>query len=263
MFVSGGDDSRDALLPTTPHVLTHLPRVPQPCVPASIGIAADPAWVAKFSTAAAGPEQFWLSYGATPDSMLLGWLTADMTAPTTVQYGTSSGSYTKTASGNASFYKYSSSYTSGLIHHVPLTGLAPATVYYYLVAGATQEHSFTSSPGVGQIFPYTMGIFADIGENSDADSTVAHMIAGAGSIDSYLLNGDISYATGCEARGCITWDAFQRMMSPLACCKPIGIAIGNHEQGEEKIHILPHPRPHLLTLTSTPPPHPPPLRPRR
>lgn len=192
------------------------------------GIAAEPAWVAKFSTAAAGPEQFWLNYGSSPDQMVVGWVTSDMTAASTVQYGTSKGSYTKTATGNATFYKYSARYTSGLIHHVTLSGLAPKTVYYYLVAGSTTEYSFTSSPGVGQFYPYTLGTFADIGENGDADSTVAHMLAGAPSIDSYLLNGDISYASGCESTGCTTWDAFQRMMSPLAAIKPISINIGNH-----------------------------------
>ena len=181
----------------------------------------------KFSVAAPGPEQFWINLGATPDVMVVGWVTADMTAPSTVAYGTSSGAYTHTATGNASFYKYSSKYTSGLIHHVPLAGLAPATVYYYKVAGASAEYSFTSSPGVGPIFPYTIGTFADIGENIDADMTVQHMLAGAKGIDSYLLNGDLSYATGCESSGCGTWDSFQRMMSPLASIKPIAIAIGS------------------------------------
>ena len=176
--------------------------------------------MAKFSVAAPGPEQFWLNFGATPDVMVVGWVTADMTAASTVQYGTTSGAYTHTATGNATFYKYSAKYTSGLIHHVPLAGLAPATVYYYKVAGAGAEYSFTSSPGVGPIFPYTIGTFADIGESFNADETVQHMISGSAGIDSYLLNGDISYASGCESGGCGTWDAFQRMMSPLAVRSP-------------------------------------------
>jgi hypothetical protein len=122
--------------------------------------------------------------------MVVGWLTSSASA-STVQFGTSSGSYTHTASGNASQYKYSSRYTSGFIHHVALTGLAPNTKYYYLVSGG-EEYSFQSSPGVGAIFPYTFGFFADIGENNDADQTVQHMIAGSANIDSYVLNGDIS-----------------------------------------------------------------------
>ncbi len=99
-------------------------------LPTPTGVAAEPAWVAKFSKAAAGPEQFWIvrpltsprrlsahprahrlknaplmqNYGASADEMVVGWLTSDMTAATTVQFGTSSGSYDKTATGNATYY---------------------------------------------------------------------------------------------------------------------------------------------------------------
>lgn len=192
----------------------------------------DPAWVEKFSVGAGGaPEQFWINLGSTPDSMVVGWLTADMTAGTNVQYGTSSGSYPNQASGNSTFYKYSAKYTSGLIHHVRLAGLAPSTTYFYRVGDSTawsQEFSFKSSPGVGPIFPYTFGFIADIGENDNANDTVTHLLANP-QIDSFVLNGDISYASGCEATGCATWDAFQRMMAPLTASKPMAINLGNHE----------------------------------
>ncbi len=188
-------------------------------------VGADPAWVAKFSTAAAGPEQFWLNLGATPDVMVVGWLTASTSAPSTVQFGTASGVYTQTANGTAAQYKYGI-YTSGLIHHVPLTGLTPSTVYFYKVAGAAAEYSFTSGAAVSaSSFPYKIGCFADIGESLNADDTVVHMVAGAAEIDSYILTGDISYASGCEKSGCGTWDAFQRMMQPLSAIKPIAIEI--------------------------------------
>ena len=157
--------------------------------------------------------------------MVVGWVTANV-APSTVQYGTASNSYSQTATGTVDFYKYSALYTSGQIHHATLTGLKPSTVYYYKVAGAAAEYNFTSSPGVGAFYPYKIGFFADIGESLNADDTVLHMLAGSRSIDSYVLNGDISYASGCESRGCATWDAFQRMMSPLAATKPIAINIG-------------------------------------
>ena len=139
--------------------------------------------------------------------MVVGWVTADMNAPSTVQFGTQSGVYTQTANGTADFYKYSAQYTSGLIHHVPLTGLAPSTVYYYKAAGAATEYSFTSGAAVSSSsFPYTIGCFADIGEGLNADNTVVHMIQGSANIDSFILSGDISYATGCEKNGCTTWE---------------------------------------------------------
>ena len=155
-----------------------------------------------------------------------------MSAGTTVQYGTTSGSYPSSASGNATFYTYSAKYTSGLIHHTWLTGLALGTTYYYRVGDASAwsaEFSFTSNPGVGPThFPYTVGFVADIGENSDAAATVAHVVSGLADVDSMVIAGDLSYASGCESSGCATWDAFQRLMQPVAAVKPFAINIGNH-----------------------------------
>ena len=200
----------------------------------SAACARTVSWVDAFSAGAGGaPEQFWINYGATPDVMVIGWLTSDMGAATAVRYGTSSGNYPNTVTGNSTFYKYSSKYTSGLIHHAWLTGLKPATKYYYQ-AGSTaawsQEFSFTSSPGVGaSLYPYTFALVADIGENGDANSTITHVLASADEIDSVIINGDISYASGCESSGCGTWDAFQRMAAPLGAIKPWAVNIGNHE----------------------------------
>lgn len=203
-------------------------------LPPLAALAVEPAWVKEFSVAAAGPEQLWIAYGATPDAITIGWLTANMTAGSTVQFGTTSGSYPSSASGNATFYKYSAKYTSGLIHHVWLSGLALGTKYFYRVGDATAwsaEFSFTSSPGVGAtLFPYSVGFVADIGENSDAASTVAHVVAGLADVDSMIIAGDLSYASGCESSGCGTWDAFQRLMQPIAANKPFAINIGNHGQ---------------------------------
>jgi hypothetical protein len=47
-----------------------------------------------------------------------------------------------------------------------------------------------------------------------------------GLVDSVVINGDISYATGCEADGCTTWDAYCRMASPLASRVPWMVTIG-------------------------------------
>jgi hypothetical protein len=110
-----------------------------------------------------------------------------------VRYGTSSGSYPSTATGNSTFYKYGAKYTSPLLHHVWVSGLSPATTYYYQVGDASAwsaEFSFTSSPGVGPtFFPYTIGFVADIGENSDANSTVTHVVAGLDEVDEMIIAG--------------------------------------------------------------------------
>ena len=107
---------------------------------------------------AGGPEQLSLAYGATPDVITVSWLTSGAGAQTIVRYGTTSGSLTKSASGAAGVAYTCGQYTSGAIHQVTLSGLAPATRYYYAVGAAdasSTERSFVSSPGVGPIFPFT------------------------------------------------------------------------------------------------------------
>jgi len=194
-------------------------------------------WVTEFSaqhevTAAAGaPEQFWINYGFTPDVMVIGYITSDMTAASTVKYGTSSGSYPNVVSGNSTSYTYGK-YKSGLIHHVYLTGLTANTKYYYQAgsdASWSQEFTFTSNPGIGANIPYKFAIVADIGENRDANNTITHVLADVDTIDSVIIAGDISYASGCESNGCTTWDAFQTMAAPLGAIKPWHVNIGNHE----------------------------------
>ena len=108
-----------------------------------------------------------------------------MSAGTTVQYGTTSGSYPMSASGNSTFYTYGKT-TSPLLHRVWMTGLPLNTTIFYRVGDASAwsaEYSFVSSPGVGAIYPYTIGFVADIGESSDAMSTVAHVVAGLGDVN--------------------------------------------------------------------------------
>ena len=198
--------------------------------------------------------------------MVVGWLTADGTAPSMVEYGETSGALDLSASGTNATYTYGS-YTIGLIHHATMTGLKPQTTYYYRVGdadtGYSEEFSF-KQPGVGpDLFPFVIGSIGDLGEriacevsivvlprpraphacnprpcpnavllpgsNNNANTTVTHLL-GYPEVDAYFFNGDLSYANGCEANGCQTWNAFQRMMQPVTAFKPMHINVGNHEQ---------------------------------
>ena len=209
--------------------------------------AAQPAWVARYSSAADGPEQRWINFGQASDEMVIGWITANTAATSTVEYGTTSGEYDSTAEGTSTTYTYGS-YESGLIHHVTLSGLLPKTKYFYRVGdaatGYSDEANFTSG-NVGPHYPYVIGAFADIGESANAEATVAHLLENS-DIDAFVLNGDISYANGCEANGCETWNAFQRMMDPVAAFRPISVEIGNHEEVDNangivvRVCFLPH-----------------------
>ena len=140
-----------------------------------------PAWVAAFSTAAAGPEQLWINYGATPDVMAVRWVTADRDALSVVHWGLSASALTSSATGTSEVYKYGT-YTSGAIHTVNLTGLPLKTTIFYQVGDATTGLSavsaFTSHPGVGPaLVPYTTAFVADVGESNSANATITQVLA--------------------------------------------------------------------------------------
>lgn len=81
---------------------------------------------------------------------------------------------------------------------------------------------------MGAIFPYTIAYTADVGESENANDTITHLYERMPYYDSIMINGDISYATGCEKNGCNTWDAFQRMTQVVSARKPWHVNIGNH-----------------------------------
>jgi hypothetical protein len=196
-----------------------------------------PAWVARYSTAASGPEQVTVNFGASPDALTVGWATPrNATATTAVRWGTSPGVYpTTNENGNTTEYNFSSDYLSPTLHHVWLTGLPLNTTIYFRVGD--------EATGLSGEFNVTTTVIADVGESADAEATIAAVLAQSAAYQQVVLAGDICYATGCEAQGCTTWDAWQRMVQPLAAFHPFHINIGNHE-----VHN------HCRTLTDGQPP---------
>jgi hypothetical protein len=192
----------------------------------------SPAWVAHFSTAAAGPEQFHVNFGATPDAAAIRWATANASATARVRWGTSAGALAHAVMGKTDRYVYSAKYTSPWLHTANLTGLPLGTRIFYQLGdaatGLSEVMSFMSNPGVGAIYPYRTAFVADIGEAESANTTVTRVLEAAalGLVDSVVINGDISYATGCEKDGCTTWDAYCRMASPLAATVPWMVTLG-------------------------------------
>jgi len=65
-----------------------------------------PGWVEHFSAAAAGPEQFHVNYGPTPDSAAVRWATA-VNATAALRWGTSAAALSHAAVGATTRYVYS------------------------------------------------------------------------------------------------------------------------------------------------------------
>jgi len=138
--------------------------------------------------------------------MTVSWVTpltsplteAAAAASSSVRYGTSPLALDTAATGYAQYYTANfpgrANYTSGLIHHVTLAGLQPATQYYYVCGGDTSTgtgsvvahgsptpssptsgvQSFTTLPAAGDpgAAPLTVGIIGDLGQTSDSAVTV-------------------------------------------------------------------------------------------
>mmetsp|Transcript_35078 Transcript_35078/g.105782 ORF Transcript_35078/g.105782 Transcript_35078/m.105782 type:complete len:462 (+) Transcript_35078:31-1416(+) len=176
-------------------------------------------------------------------SITVSWL-SNKSKTSTVKYGTSSGSYPHSASGDeGESYSFQSAYitelyTSGLIHHVTLYDLAPNTKYYY-VAGSTEggfsaEFSFSTVGPSVQPEPFSFAVMGDLGQTGNSSKTVAHILDGTYTYA--MIVGDLSYADSAwKARSaeepCTQerWDTWGRFIEPLAATVPLMVAPGNHE----------------------------------
>ncbi|VFQ59188.1 unnamed protein product [Cuscuta campestris] len=180
------------------------------------------------------PQQVHISI-AGKDKMRISWLTEESPPDTaaTVEYGTSPGNYTFSATGNTTSYKYML-YKSGDIHHAVIGPLSPSTIYYYRFPGGSapsRQYNFTTPPSS---FPIKFAIAGDLGQTGWTKSTLKHI--SKSNYDMLLLPGDLSYADMYQPR----WDSYGRLVEPLASERPWMVTQGNHEV--EKIPGI-HPKP--------------------
>ncbi|KAL6653131.1 hypothetical protein ACP70R_012056 [Stipagrostis hirtigluma subsp. patula] len=152
--------------------------------------------------------------------MRISWITDDCSVPSVVEYGTSPGNYTASATGHHTTYRYLS-YESGAIHHVTIGPLELGTTYHYRCGIAGDEFSLRTPPAT---LPVEFVIIGDVGRTGWTVSTLFH-IAGE-EYDVLLLPGDLSYADRHQER----WDSFGRMVQPLASARPWMVTAGNHER---------------------------------
>jgi hypothetical protein len=219
------------------------------------------------------PEQISLAL-STPDAMWITWITGNAqlapevtpldpsTVASVVQYGTTSGNYDLSAVGTSLVYSQLYpfpgllNYTSGIIHHVRLTGLAPSTQYFYVcgdpsLGEMSEEYSFTTLPLPSPAsYPSRVAIVGDIGLTDNSSATLDHIKLNDPSI--LLVIGDLSYAnnylTTGESAACYScsfptaptretyqphWDNWGRFMQPLTSKVPMMVIEGNHEIEEQ------------------------------
>lgn len=181
------------------------------------------------STAGGGPEQIWINYGQTPDTMVITWITSGTTTDAgkiEAVAGTTPGNYNYF--GQAALSSYTTlGYTSGTIHRAMLTSLQVNTVYTYQVgsnsSGWSAPAQFTSHPGIGSIYPISFGVIGDLGQTNYSNATIYHVKSIQPQVNSVFITGDLSYADSDQPR----WDSFGRLIQPLSSEIPIMTAPGN------------------------------------
>lgn len=164
--------------------------------------------------------------------MIVSWVSADPKAPSKVKYGhAKTKALTSEAEGTSSSYSFEG-YTSGGLHHVLLTGLKPATRYFYQVGGNndwSKIFNFTTAP-----LPGTQNIIfafiGDVGADPDSIRTIDGIIRSReeSGLDVVVHAGDLSYANNYFPGGPV-WDKFGEILEPLAAFTPYNPAVGNHE----------------------------------
>ncbi|KAK2649500.1 hypothetical protein Ddye_016989 [Dipteronia dyeriana] len=220
------------------------------------------------------PEQISLSLSANYDSIWISWITGEFqiggnikpldpeSVSSIVYYGTSRNSLSHEATGYSLIYNQLypfeglQNYTSGIIHHVLLTGLKPSTLYYYQcgdpsILAMSDIYAFSTMPVSGpHNYPNRIAVVGDLGLTYNTTTTISHLISNKP--DLVLLVGDVSYAnlyltngTGSDCYGCSfpqthihetyqpRWDYWGRFMQNLVSKIPMMVVEGNHEIEEQ------------------------------
>ncbi|XP_030507448.2 purple acid phosphatase 15 isoform X1 [Cannabis sativa] len=216
------------------------------------------------------PEQISVSLSSTYHSVWISWITGEYEigedikaldgdrVDSIVLYGVYGKPLTKKARGYSLVYNQLypfqglQNYSSGIIHHVRLTGLKPNTLYQYQCGDVEEGISnnlyyFKTMPKSGpKSYPSRIAVVGDLGLTYNTTSTIEHLTSNHP--DLILLVGDVSYAnlyltngTGTDCYSCSfpdtpihetyqpRWDFWGRYMQPLISNVPIMVIEGNHD----------------------------------
>ncbi len=194
------------------------------------------------------PEQVHLQWGADPStSVVVSWAAPTAEPSPTLIYGTSALMLSTTVVPLTKTYTDGISGEEVFTYHASLTGLSPATTYYYQISdGASSPStfpvsgasSFTTAPSGRSAFMFTS--FGDLGTPGTPFSTAEwsessyNAYYAVGEVESlaplfHLLNGDLCYADKNQTSQAEVWRDFGNNMQRSAANRPWMPCIGNHE----------------------------------
>jgi hypothetical protein len=147
-----------------------------------------------------------------------------------VEYGFSPDNLSSNVAGTPQNYTFGLDYTSPWLHHLTLDGLKPETRYFYRVgtaaSGLSSVRSFVTPPAPSAAaFPLKWAVMGDLGQTTNSNSTVQHILGRTNEFVGILHAGDLSYADFDEPR----WDSWGVMVDPLSSQLHWMTTCGNHE----------------------------------
>lgn len=176
------------------------------------------------------PEQIHLSYGATPDRMIVTWVTLDPVNESMVEFGDSSLNQLAVGSSQM-FVDGGSEKRSMCIHRVQLTNLVPGKTYRYHCGSKTFGWSnlfFFTAMKSGQDWSPRFAVFGDMGNLNAQSLTRLQEETLQGMYDAILHVGDFAY--NMDDDNARVGDEFMKQIESVAGYLPYMTCPGNHEE---------------------------------
>jgi len=176
----------------------------------------------------AKPEQIHLSYGTTPQQMIVTWSVHDQTNTSYILYGRAGRLITKVPANVTKRVDEGKSQWTQYIHKVVLDNLMPGEVYTYVVANEIEvSEKFTFQPQKTGDWSPRLCIYGDLGNvNGQSIPQITREVQ-QDMYDAVIHAGDIAYNMY-EEDGQMG-DTFLNMIQPIAAQIPYMVCPGNHE----------------------------------
>lgn len=187
---------------------------------------------------------------ATENSLIVRWQT-DVPTDSKVQFGN--------APGNLNQHEQEYAFTTE--HEILITGLQPATTYYYSVGSyalqltsADNQHYFRTNPPAGTRGEYNFWVIGDSGMGNDDQRAVRDGFLSANQgrhIDGWIMLGDNAYGSGIDdgTQAHYQDGVFENMYESILQNTVLWPALGNHDYNN---HIPFSPAPAYFDIFSLP-----------
>lgn len=206
-------------------------------------LAATSGPIRAVSNCSIRPQQIHLSWGSSPDTMVVTWTTTSLTC-SKVQFGLDK-KLSKSATGIVKkFIDDGGEHRVQYIHNAILTGLLQGTKYYYRCGCdvpdvAINELSWSDiydfrAMRTGNDIDANFIVLGDLGVSNDKSMSYLESDASKNFYDAVLHVGDFAYDMASDnAR---IGDTFMNLIQPIAARHPYMVCVGNHENAYNFSH---------------------------